>query len=75
MPFVYSRKKNNDKEVKNNLKILPTYLSYFFAACNPQCRTQTSFHTAESNISNKYVKQVVLINHRWTSPTLQKGWD
>ena len=26
-------------------------------------------------ISNKYVKQVVLINHSWISPTLQKGWE
>ena len=23
--------------------------------------------------SNKYVKQVVLINHNWVSPTLQRG--
>ena len=27
------------------------------------------------SIINKYVKQVVLINHRWITPTLQKGWD
>ena len=27
-----------------------------------------------SIFSNKYVKQVVLINHSWISPTLQKGW-
>ena len=27
-----------------------------------------------SIFSNKYVKQVVLINHGWISPTLQKGW-
>ena len=27
------------------------------------------------SISNKYVKQVVLINHSWISPTLQKGWE
>ena len=26
-------------------------------------------------ISNKYVKQVVLINHNWITPTLQKGWE
>ena len=26
------------------------------------------------SISKKYVKQVVLINHSWISPTLQKGW-
>ena len=28
-----------------------------------------------SIFSNKYVKQVVLINDSWISPTLQKGWD
>ena len=28
-----------------------------------------------SIFSNKYVKQVVLINHSWISPTLQKGWE
>ena len=27
------------------------------------------------NISNKYVRQVVLINHSRISPTLQKGWE
>ena len=27
------------------------------------------------SISNKYVKQVVLINHSWISPILQKGWE
>ena len=27
-----------------------------------------------SIFSTKYVKQVVLINHSWISPTLQKGW-
>ena len=24
--------------------------------------------------STKYVKQVVLVNHNWISPTLQKRW-
>ena len=24
--------------------------------------------------SNKYVKQLVFINHSWISPTLQRGW-
>ena len=28
-----------------------------------------------TSISNKYVKQVALINHSWISPTLQKGWE
>ena len=27
------------------------------------------------SISNKYMKQVVLINHSWISSTLQKGWE
>ena len=27
------------------------------------------------SISNKYVKQVVFINHSWISPTLQKEWE
>ena len=48
VPYALSRKKNNDKEVKKNLKVLPAYLSYFFGACNPQCRTQTYFHAVES---------------------------
>ena len=26
-------------------------------------------------LGNKYAKQVVLINHSWISPTLQKGWE
>ena len=25
--------------------------------------------------SNKYLKQVVLINHSWISPTVQRGWE
>ena len=27
------------------------------------------------SISNKYMKQIVLINHSWISPTLQKEWE
>ena len=32
------------------------------------------FAITGSIFSNKYWKQVVLINHSWISPTLQKGW-
>ena len=40
MAFVYSRKKrqwqkSEKKKKKKKSKILPTYLSYFFWACNP----------------------------------------
>ena len=45
------------KKLKN-----PTYLSYLFGACNPQCCTQTHF-------------QVVLINHTSIFPTLKKRWE
>ena len=54
-------------------KILPTYLLYSFRACNPQCLDVFSY--CWISISNKYVKQVVFINHSWLSPTLQKGWE
>ena len=70
MLFVYSRKKIMTKNWK---KILLTYLSYFFWACNPRCHTQTLSYYWIS-ISNKYVKQVVLINDSWISPTLLKEW-
>ena len=33
-----------------------------------------AFIITGSIFSNEYVKQVVLINHSWVSPALQKGW-
>ena len=61
---------------KKRKKVLPSYPSYIFGACNPQCCTQTlNFSYCCISIINKYVKQVVLINHSWISPTLQKGWE
>ena len=65
MLFVYCRKKKQwQKSEKKNKKqkILPTYLSYFFGACNPQCRTQTYFHTVESLlVTNVWIKSFWLI--------------
>ena len=48
---IQQKKKTMTKKWKKTLKnstYLPTYLSDFFGACNPQYRTQTYFHTVES---------------------------
>ena len=74
MLFEYSRKKSNDKKVKKKLKVLPTYLSYFLEHVMPVLYPD-AFPYCWISISNKYVKQLVLINHSWISPILQQGWD
>ena len=75
MLFVYSRKKSNYKKVKKNKsKILPTYLSYFLEHVTPVLYPD-AFPYCWISISNKYLKQVVLINHSWISPILQHGWE
>ena len=66
-----SRKKSNDKKVKKKSKILPTYLSYFFGACNLNAAPRY----ISILLNHKYVKQVVLINHSWVSPILQQVWE
>ena len=68
-------KKTMTKKWKK-IKILPTYLSCIFGACNHQCCTQTYFLTVESVlVINMWNKYIVFINHSWISPTLQKGWE
>ena len=76
MPFVYSRKKkSNDKKVEKKIKN-PTYLPIlFFWSMYPPVLYPDVFSYCWINISNKYVKQVVLISHSWISPNLQKGWE
>ena len=57
--------KNWKKKIKN-----PTYLPVlFFWRMYPNV-----FSYCWISISNKYLKQVGLINHGWIFPTLQKGW-
>ena len=74
MLFVYSSKKSNDKKVKKKSKVLRTYLSYFLEHVTPVLYPD-AFPYCWISISNKYVKQVVLINHSWISPTLfLKKW-
>ena len=75
MLFAYSRKKKAlIKMWKKNQKFyLPTYpifLEHVTSVLYPD-----AFPYCWISISNKYVKQVVLINHSWISPTLQKGWE
>ena len=65
MLFVYSRKKSNDKKVKkkNQKFYLPTY-PIFLEHVTPVLYPD-AFPYCWISISNKYVKQVVLINHSW----------
>ena len=54
----------------------PTHLTYpIFWSISPTVLYPDVFSYCWISISNKYVKQVVLINHSWTSPILQKGWE
>ena len=73
MLFVYSRKKSNNKKVIKKIKkfYLPTY-PIFFEHVTPVLHPD-AFPYCWIIISNKYVKQVVLINHSLISHTLQKG--
>ena len=66
--FVNSNKKQWQKSGK---KILPTYLSYFSGVCTPS----DIFSYCWISFSDKYVKQVVLINHSSISLILQKRWE
>ena len=71
MLFAYSRKKYDKKGKK-----YPTYLTIlFFWSMQPPVLYPDAFSYCWISISNKYVKQVVLINHSWISHTLQKGWE
>ena len=66
-------KKAMIKKWKKNQKFyLPTY-PIFLEHVTPVLYPD-AFPYCWISISNKYVKQVVLINHSWISPTLQKGW-
>ena len=58
---------------KNQKCYLPTY-RIFSEHVTPVLYLD-EFPCCWISISNKYVKQAVLINHRWISPTLQKGWE
>ena len=57
-------------------KILPNFLpTLFFWSMQPHVLYPDVFSSCWIIISNKYVIQVVLINHSWIYPTLQKGWE
>ena len=73
MLFVYSRKKKQWQEIeKKNTNL--TYLPIpFFWSMQPTLLNLDVFSYCWIIISNKYVKQVVLINHSLISHTLQKG--
>ena len=74
MLFVYSRKKNYEKNVEKKKKFyLPIYP--IFWSMEPPLLSQEVFSYCWISISKKYVKQVVLINHSWISPILQQGWE
>ena len=76
MAFVYSRKKRQwqkSEKKKYQKSYLPTY-PIFFEHVTPVLYPD-AFPYCWISISNKYVKQLVLINHSWISPTLQKGWE
>ena len=71
---LYTVEKKNDKKVKKNQKFyLPTY-PIFLEHVTPVLYPD-AFPYHWIRISNKYVKQVVLINHSWISPILQQGWE
>ena len=77
MLFVYSRKKNWQKSEKKKKKksYLPTY-PIFLEHVTPSAVPRHIFILLNQYwISNKYVKQIILINLNWISPTLQKGWE
>ena len=59
------------RKIKN-----PTYLTtLFFWSMQPPVPYPDIFPYCRISISNKYVKQVVLIIHSWISPILEKGWE
>ena len=58
------------KKKKSYLPTSPIFLEHVTPVLYPDV-----FSYCWISISNKYVKQVVLINHSWISPTLQKGWE
>ena len=72
---LYTVEKKMTKKWKKKKKILPSYLPYFFGACNPPVLYQDVFSYCGISIINKYVKQAVLINHSWIYPNLQKRWE
>ena len=69
--------------MKKTKKLLPTYLpilyllNIFFGSL-----LNDTFSNLKLNVfiitgfvcSNKYMKQIVLINHSWISPTSQRKW-
>ena len=64
-----------DKKSEKNLKN-PTYLPIlFFRSMKHPVLLPDVFSYCWISISNKYMKQVVLISHSWICPTLQKEWE
>ena len=58
------------KKKKKKNSTYPIFLEHVTPVLYPD-----AFSYCWISISNKYVKQVVLINHSWTSPILQQGWE
>ena len=71
--YTVEKKAMTKKWKKNQKFYLPTY-PIFLEHVTPVLYPD-AFPYCWISISNKYVKQVVLINHSWISPTLQKGWE
>ena len=61
--------------MKKKKSYLPTY-PIFLEHVTPSAVPRHIFILLNQYwISNKYVKQIILINLNWISPTLQKGWE
>ena len=73
MLFVSSRKKTDKNMKKNQTSYLPNYLIFLEHVTPSTLPVPDVFSYCWISIRNKYVKQVVLINHSWISPSLQKG--
>ena len=74
MLLVYSTKKTDKiffKKIKNSY--LPTYPIFLGRVIPSAVPGRISY--CWISISNKYVKQVVLINHSWNFPILPKRWE
>ena len=64
--------KNWQKNKKSYLPTYPIYLEHVTPSAVPR---HILILLNQYWISNKYVKQIILINLNWISPTLQKGWE
>ena len=73
--YTVEKKQWQKSEKKIKKSYLPTY-PIFLEHVTPSAVPRHIFILLNQYwISNKYVKQIILINLNWISPTLQKGWE